>query len=108
LPGMAKDSQTPGRLDRRAAGEHGEGAAKRTVPVRLGRQVQEVLRTMTDPLILACVKSAARLTEGELRYQLGKRGHPLAQSDRLLAVLAEMEREGLVRTELVVSLVANS
>jgi hypothetical protein len=57
-----------------------------------------------DQVILDCLRSSVRVTEGELRYQLGKRGHPLAQSDRLLTVLAEMERGGLLSAELVVSL----
>jgi hypothetical protein len=58
-------------------------------------------------VILDCVRSACRLSEGELRYQLGRRRHPLAQSDRLIVVLAEMEREGLVETELRIAIGEN-
>lgn len=57
-----------------------------------------------DAVILDCVRSAGRLTEGELRYQLRKRRHPLAESDRLLTVLAEMERGRLLSSELVISI----
>lgn len=64
--------------------------------------------TKSDPLgsknILACIGSAVRLTEGELRYQLAKRGDPLAHADELLDLLVQMEHQGLVRTELVVTL----
>jgi hypothetical protein len=59
---------------------------------------------VSDMVILDCVRSATRLSEGELRYQLRKREHPLADSDGLLVELAGMEREGLLRSELVVSI----
>jgi hypothetical protein len=59
---------------------------------------------LSDPVILACMQSIGKCSEAELRYQLRKRKHPLADSPKLLSVLAEMETEGLLSTELVVSL----
>ena len=56
-----------------------------------------------DQLIMDKVHSAVRLSEGELRYQLAKHDHPLADSDELLWVLARLEREGRVRCELYVT-----
>lgn len=55
-------------------------------------------------VVLGIVRSTCRLTESELRYQLAKRGDALAESDDLLRVLLRMEQEGLVRTELTVTL----
>jgi hypothetical protein len=58
---------------------------------------------MGEPILLS-VHAACRISEGELRYQLAKRGHPLADSDGLLFEIAELERQGLVQTELHISL----
>jgi hypothetical protein len=51
--------------------------------------------------ILVRVDRAVRIGEGELRYQLQRKDHhPLAQADELLDVLADLETEGLVDSEL--------
>ena len=51
--------------------------------------------------ILLRVNRAVRIGEGELRYQLDhKDHHPLAHADELLDVLADLEAEGLVDSEL--------
>lgn len=56
-----------------------------------------------DPVVIAVVRSAGRLTEGELRYQLQKRGHPMCDSAELLGELVDLERWGLVKTELLIT-----
>jgi hypothetical protein len=58
---------------------------------------------MSAQVILERVRATTRLTEGELRYQLAKRGHPLADSDGLIHELRRMERLGLVRCELLIA-----
>jgi hypothetical protein len=51
--------------------------------------------------ILVRVDRAVRIGERELRYQLERKdGHPLARSDELLDVLAEIEERGLIEAEL--------
>lgn len=51
--------------------------------------------------ILVRVDRAIRVGERELRYQLDRKDHhPLAQTDELLDVLAELEDLGLVESEL--------
>lgn len=41
-----------------------------------------------------------RQTEEELRYLLGKDDHPLANDPSLIVKLAELERDGLIETEM--------
>jgi hypothetical protein len=60
-----------------------------------------------EQLILLRVDRAVRVGEGELRYQLEhKDDHPLAHEDELLDVLAELEAQGLVDSELTFRLTA--
>jgi hypothetical protein len=55
----------------------------------------------TERQILVRVDRAVRIGEAELRYQLDhKDDHPLACSEELLDVLAELEQHGLVEAEL--------
>lgn len=61
-----------------------------------------------DEQILQCMRSITRCTEEELRYQLGKLGHPLAESDDLVPRLLALERSGALRCELMISLGARS
>ena len=57
--------------------------------------------------ILHRVDRAVRIGERELRYQLQRKDeHPLAESDELLDVLAELEQQGLVESELCFRLTA--
>jgi len=61
----------------------------------------------TDHLILLRVDRAVRVEERELRYQLQRKDqHPLAAADELLDVLAELEEQGLVESELCFRLTA--
>ena len=58
--------------------------------------------------ILRRVDRAVRIGERELRYQLKRKdNHPLAQTDELLDVLAELEQRGLVQSELCFRLTAD-
>jgi hypothetical protein len=51
--------------------------------------------------ILHRVDRAVLIGERELRYQLDRKDdHPLAQADELLDVLADLEQQGLVESEL--------
>jgi len=55
----------------------------------------------TDHVILVRVDRAVRVGERELRYQLERKDqHPLAHEAELLDVLAELEEQGLVESEL--------
>ena len=55
----------------------------------------------TERQILVRVDRAVRIGEAELRYQLDRKDdHPLARSEELLDVLAELEALGLVEAEL--------
>ena len=57
--------------------------------------------------ILHRVDRAVRIGERELRYQLERKDdHPLADSDELLDVLADLEALGLVEAELCFRLTA--
>jgi hypothetical protein len=61
----------------------------------------------TERQILVRVDRAVGIGEGELRYQLEHRhDHPLAQADELLDVLADLEAQGLVVSELCFRLTA--
>jgi DNA-binding PadR family transcriptional regulator len=56
-------------------------------------------------LILDLVRRGGiRQTESELRHQLGKREHPLAESRDLYKLLVRLERAGLLTTELTLHL----
>ena len=57
--------------------------------------------------ILHRVDRGVRVGEGELRFQLERKDdHPLAHEDELLDVLAELEAQGLVSSELTFRLTA--
>jgi hypothetical protein len=57
--------------------------------------------------ILHRVDRAVLIGERELRYQLGRKDdHSLAQADELLDVLADLEQQGLVESELCFRLTA--
>ena len=59
---------------------------------------------MSDTTVLELVRAgcaeSGQITEGELRYQLGRRNHPLAETTELLAELLRMEKAGLLSCEL--------
>jgi predicted nucleic acid-binding protein len=56
--------------------------------------------TVVDHMVLRCIDSGLRLTEAELRYQLRRHGHPLAEADQLIVSIAELERDGLLTTQM--------
>jgi hypothetical protein len=61
---------------------------------------QAAVDASEQPILLR-VDRAVRIGEAELRYQLDRKDHhPLAREDELLDVLADLEAEGLVDSEL--------
>lgn len=50
--------------------------------------------------ILISVDRAVAISEEELRYQLAKRRHPLADRAELLDLVADLEDRGLLRSSL--------
>ncbi len=63
------------------------------------------MRVSDTNLILDLIdRGGIRQTESELRYQLAKRNHPLAEGPDLYKCLVEFEREGLIQTELTLAL----
>jgi hypothetical protein len=54
-----------------------------------------------QPILVRVDRGGILIGEREVRYQLQRKdGHPLAQADELLDVLAEIEARGLLEAEL--------
>lgn len=68
-----------------------------TVTLATGEQQEDA---SVYELIVAGCAECGQITEGELRYQLSRRAHVLAESDELLRLLARMEKRGLIECEL--------